>query len=220
MSAERAWVMAVGIGLGSIPLGGLPPLGADDGVAGVDAPGTASSAWSGAPTRLDVLAGLGDRLSRVEAHAHEARRVVVLELAPLLNRLAPRLQDEGLTVEIALALVREGRRSGLDPLLLLAVMLVENEPMDPQARSSVGAVGLMQVMPFHSGGWGCEGDDLTDAAVNICHAARILAHEVGLSPGNLDRALLRYNGCVRGTNTPSCHLYPSKVRRVLAGLRI
>ena len=24
-------------------------------------------------------------------------------------------------------------------------------------------------------------------------------------------ALLRYNGCVRGTNTPDCRLYPSKV---------
>jgi hypothetical protein len=25
-------------------------------------------------------------------------------------------------------------------------------------------------------------------------------------------ALLRYNGCVRGTNTPRCHTYPSKVK--------
>jgi hypothetical protein len=26
------------------------------------------------------------------------------------------------------------------------------------------------------------------------------------------RALLAYNGCVRGTNTPNCHTYPNKVR--------
>jgi hypothetical protein len=25
-------------------------------------------------------------------------------------------------------------------------------------------------------------------------------------------ALLRYNGCVKGTNTPRCHTYPSKVK--------
>ena len=27
------------------------------------------------------------------------------------------------------------------------------------------------------------------------------------------KGLLRYNGCVRGTNTPRCHTYPSKVAR-------
>jgi hypothetical protein len=29
--------------------------------------------------------------------------------------------------------------------------------------------------------------------------------------GTTTAALLRYNGCVRGTNTPDCHRYPSKV---------
>jgi hypothetical protein len=28
---------------------------------------------------------------------------------------------------------------------------------------------------------------------------------------NLNRALLRYNGCVKGTNTPHCHTYSGKV---------
>jgi hypothetical protein len=27
------------------------------------------------------------------------------------------------------------------------------------------------------------------------------------------KGLLRYNGCVRGTNTPRCHTYPTKVAR-------
>jgi hypothetical protein len=31
--------------------------------------------------------------------------------------------------------------------------------------------------------------------------------------GNVRRALLRYNGCVTGSNTPNCRRYPSKVLR-------
>ena len=27
----------------------------------------------------------------------------------------------------------------------------------------------------------------------------------------MERALLRYNGCVKGTNTPHCHTYSGKV---------
>jgi hypothetical protein len=27
------------------------------------------------------------------------------------------------------------------------------------------------------------------------------------------KGLLRYNGCVRGTNTPRCHTYPNKVQK-------
>jgi soluble lytic murein transglycosylase-like protein len=143
---------------------------------------------------------------------------VALEVEPLMDVLAERARDPRLVAEIAVALVREGRRSGIDPKFLLAVLLVENAPVDPEARSIVGAVGLMQVMPFHAGGWGCDGDDLTDPAVNICHGARILEHELRRSPDDVDRALLRYNGCVRGTNTPSCHLYPSRVRSLRASL--
>jgi soluble lytic murein transglycosylase-like protein len=110
-------------------------------------------------------------------------------------------------------LVREGRDAGLDPRLLLSVLLVENPALDSAAVSFVGAVGLMQVMPFHAGQWGCPDGDLRIPDVNICYGARILAHQLRRAKGNLDVALLRYNGCVRGTNTPDCHLYPLKVYR-------
>ena len=93
------------------------------------------------------------------------------------------------------------------------MLLVEDPGLDPAAVSPVGAVGLMQVMPIHAGGWGCDSDDLTDPDVSICHGARILAHYLKETGGNLDRALLRYNGCVRGVNTPNCHLYPMLVYR-------
>jgi hypothetical protein len=40
----------------------------------------------------------------------------------------------------------------------------------------------------------------------------ILADLIKRSP-NVERALQRYNGCVRGTNTPNCHTYSGKVLR-------
>jgi soluble lytic murein transglycosylase-like protein len=64
----------------------------------------------------------------------------------------------------------------------------------------------MQVMPFHAGKWGCASGDLFEIESNICHGVRILASELN-DAGDLSRALLRYNGCVRGTNTPDCRQY-------------
>nr|NIP83169.1 lytic transglycosylase domain-containing protein [Gemmatimonadota bacterium]NIQ59250.1 lytic transglycosylase domain-containing protein [Gemmatimonadota bacterium]NIU79433.1 transglycosylase SLT domain-containing protein [Gammaproteobacteria bacterium]NIX48081.1 transglycosylase SLT domain-containing protein [Gemmatimonadota bacterium]NIY12464.1 transglycosylase SLT domain-containing protein [Gemmatimonadota bacterium] len=83
--------------------------------------------------------------------------------------------------------------------------------LDPEIRSSVGAIGLMQIMPVHRGGWPECGTDLEDIDQNICHGARIFAHYFERSGANIERALLRYNGCVNGTNTPNCHQYPYHV---------
>jgi soluble lytic murein transglycosylase-like protein len=68
----------------------------------------------------------------------------------------------------------------------------------------------MQVMPLHSGKWGCGSKDLFDIESNICHGVQILKQAMIDAP-NTRVALLRYNGCVRGRNTPNCHLYDDKV---------
>jgi soluble lytic murein transglycosylase-like protein len=80
----------------------------------------------------------------------------------------------------------------------------------PGCTSPAGAVGIMQIMPFHSCRWGCSSRNLLNIESNICHGVNILASYIRTSP-NLNKALLRYNGCVRGTNTPNCHTYPRKV---------
>ena len=114
---------------------------------------------------------------------------------------------------IATALIREGGKRDLDPALLVGVLLTENAKLDPQARSNVSARGLMQVMPFHAGKWKqCPSRDLADIDSNICYGTSILADMVKRSP-SMQRALLRYNGCVRGTNTPRCHTYSGKVMK-------
>lgn len=132
------------------------------------------------------------------------------EVAPIERVLLRYRDDPDLARRIARALVREARAVDLEPRLLLAVLLVENPWLDPSARSSVGARGLMQVMPLHRGRWSCEGE-LEDIEANICYGARIFAHYFRSSGGDVDRALLRYNGCVNGTNTPDCRMYPYHV---------
>jgi hypothetical protein len=65
-------------------------------------------------------------------------------------------------------------------------------------------------MPLHSGKWGCGSSDLFDVESNICHGVQILRAALDGAP-NTRVALLRYNGCVRGRNTPNCHQYDDKV---------
>ncbi|MEO8194756.1 MAG: transglycosylase SLT domain-containing protein [Gemmatimonadales bacterium] len=111
---------------------------------------------------------------------------------------------------IAEAVITEGRRKKIDPALLVGVMLVETDNLDPRAKSFVGARGLMQVMPFHRGQWGCKSKDLYNIEGNICHGVSVLADAIKNAP-NLRVALQRYNGCVRGSNTPGCGSYSRKV---------
>jgi soluble lytic murein transglycosylase-like protein len=136
--------------------------------------------------------------------AEEASRV-----ASVLRKYAkdPRTADR-----IAGVIVDEGKRRNLDPALLVGVLLTEDATLDTMARSNVGARGLMQVMPLHSGKWGCGSSNLFSIESNICHGASILQDVMRTAPSTRV-ALLRYNGCVRGSNTRNCHSYPDKVMR-------
>lgn len=149
------------------------------------------------------------RTEAVEVQAQRLEDVFAPQMEPLVASLMLLRNDRDLATRIAVALIREGRKTAIDPRLLLAVMRVENPWLAVDIRSFMGAVGLMQVMPFHAGNWGCADDDLTDLDANICHGAQILASALKRTNRDLTEALLRYNGCVRGTNTPNCHEYPS-----------
>lgn len=119
--------------------------------------------------------------------------------------------------KISWPLVEESYRRNLDPATVMSIMLIESEGK-PTARSFVGATGLMQVMPFWAGRWrGC-GKDLYDIETNLCNGTSILAWYFRNFDGER-KALLGYNGCVRGTNTPRCHTYPDKVARLRDRIR-
>jgi hypothetical protein len=76
----------------------------------------------------------------------------------------------------------------------------------------------MQVMPIHAGSYGCASADLRSVDANVCHGARIL-HTYIVRTRSVARALRRYNGCVRGANTPGCHRYPIRVLRTAGRIR-
>lgn len=162
-------------------------------------------------TDASHLAELTDRATTLRDGMAELERSYAEQVAPLERELKKQSSDPELVRRVAVALVREGHSADVDPRLLLSVLLVEDPRLDLDAVSSQGAIGLMQIMPTHAGAWGCPSDDLRDIDANICHGARILAHYLGAAKGDLEVALLRYNGCVHGTNTPDCHLYPTKV---------
>ena len=200
-------------GLCALVVGGatLPAHGGGDTATGQAGDESAPQPKMGAGSLDATLRRLEGRVDALEERAGAFDVFLVEEIEPLVRSLTRMRDDRAQAQRIALALLREGHRASVSPRLLLAVMAVENPWLEPAASSPVGALGLMQVMPFHAGGWGCVGDDLTDPDTNICHGARILADALERSDGDVDRALLRYNGCVHGTNTPDCHLYPSKV---------
>jgi len=172
---------------------------------------------------LDLILGSGGDRPAVAANAASITGSLPegSEEARIALLLRKRTPDAGRANRVAAALVREGRRANIGGTLLVGVLLTENPDLEPRATSSVGARGLMQVMPFHAGNWGCSSSDLFGIDANICHGVRILADNLKHSR-NLPAALQRYNGCVRGTNTPDCYLYAGKVyryaRRTAVGL--
>ena len=79
---------------------------------------------------------------------------------------------------------------GRDPNLVLAI-IAEESGFDPKAISSVGAVGLMQVMPHWKKVLGITGD-LTDPETNIRAGLQILGFYLEMYQ-DLDMALTAYN---------------------------
>jgi len=118
--------------------------------------------------------------------------------------------------------VREAYTRKIPPALVLGVMLTENDELKSSARSRVGAVGLMQVHPKDWQGTLSRklGTNIHVDSTNLKYGIFILGWVASKAAALVNHrddawrgALLRYNGCVRGTNTPDCQNYPDEVRR-------
>ena len=130
--------------------------------------------------------------------------------APLDADFSRFSSDQRMVRRVTQAVVRYARAHDVSPSLVAAVLVTENRTLKPRAESNVGARGLMQVMPFHAGMKGCPSRDLVNVENNICHGTRILRDVLNRAQTTRG-ALLRYNGCRAGTNTPDCWTYPRAV---------
>lgn len=90
----------------------------------------------------------------------------------------------------------ESMRFNLDPDLVLALIEIESR-FKVLAVSPVGAVGLMQVMPFWKKVIGQESDSLFELRTNIRYGCLILRHYLDIESGQTARALARYNGSLK-----------------------
>jgi hypothetical protein len=135
--------------------------------------------------------------------------------------------DSARADSIAQFAVREAYVRGISPAIIFGVMLTENSRFISTAKSNVGAVGLMQVYPKV---WLTKelgsllGRDLSNDSTNVKYGVFILSQYFRprdksgqTTERDWQTALLRYNGCVHGTNTPRCHTYPDKVQKFVEG---
>ncbi len=125
-------------------------------------------------------------------------------LSPELKRVGSYVAKRYRVSESALqaALVRaqrSGRELGIDPLLIVAVMAIESS-FNPLAESTVGAQGLMQVIPrFHMDKIGDDADDdaaLFDPETNV-RVGSLVIKEGMQRYGSLTRALQYYGGALK-----------------------
>jgi soluble lytic murein transglycosylase len=163
-----------------------------------------------------------------ESHHRIARETGVID-AVAASGLPGRQQQR-----IATAIVREAKRHGIDPLLVVAVIRTESS-FDNYAVSPAGAMGLMQVMPG-TGSWLMKRrgarlgrrTNLFDSELNIEIGTAYLA-ELLARFGSVEKALIAYNAgpgaaarilANRAARTKFMAGYPRKVLGELRNLKI
>jgi soluble lytic murein transglycosylase-like protein len=127
--------------------------------------------------------------------------VWLLDMSTRLKRFIP---DDRERLNLLRLVHLEASKAGLRPDLVIALIHAESH-FNRFAISSVGAQGMMQVMPFWKAELGRPQDNLTDNATNLRYGCTILSFYLRKENGDLNRALARYNGSL------GKHAYSSKV---------
>lgn len=104
---------------------------------------------------------------------------------------------------------------GLDPNLVATVMQIESCG-DPRAVSSVGAMGLFQVMPFHF----VSGEDPYKPGTNATRGLTFLKQALEARGGDIRLALAGYNGGITGAKRPESAWPDEMIRYVYWGTGI
>jgi soluble lytic murein transglycosylase-like protein len=155
-----------------------------------DSPVVAASAVNGLPGALDQIvraaqSAPGRQLPRgMSAHgaswipspaAPLPQAAAAVSGAPVSeDKIAQIAKQAGINPSIVRLVVEEARRQGVDYRMVLAVIQQESS-FNPRATSSVGAKGLMQIMPGTGRGLGVRNsNDLYNPLVNIRAGIRYL----------------------------------------------
>ena len=154
---------------------------------------------------------LRERLKKAieSAHSFEDRFEAEVWLMDMSNRLERFIDDPDHRLELLKLVHREAKRVELPPELVLAVIEVESA-FDRWAISRVGALGLMQVMPFWLDEIGHPDDNLHDPKINVRMGTTILKYYIDMENGDLRAGLARYNG------STGRRKYPDKVFNALS----
>ena len=114
-------------------------------------------------------------------------------LTDMSRRLQKHVPDKDFRIQLLKNVHYEARRAHLEPELVLSVIQVESN-FNPYVISRVGAIGLMQVMPFWLKEIGKPGDSLFRVQTNLRYGCTILKYYLDKEHGSRVRALMRYNG--------------------------
>jgi soluble lytic murein transglycosylase-like protein len=169
--------------------------------------------WAVTAVGVALVAGSGDALApQVSAAQLSCSPYEPLAAAPLEEAAPPDAAQRALvehlsrrfyiaagpTERMVQVAHRAARDVGLDPLLVLAVISIESR-FNPIAESSMGAKGLMQIIPkYHRAKLEEHGGEeaVLDPESNIMVGARILEEYVRRT-GSLEAGLQFYNGAFR-----------------------
>jgi len=121
----------------------------------------------------------------------------------IIHTIRPWVADDSEAQAIAKWVYTYSVRFDLSPELILGVIAVESR-FDHFAVSNVGAIGLMQVMPFWKNKLGSKDDNLLKIETNIRYGCAIIRHYLDRYK-RIDRALAAYNGSLGQMK------YPNKV---------
>ncbi|VAW91500.1 FIG016425: Soluble lytic murein transglycosylase and related regulatory proteins (some contain LysM/invasin domains) [hydrothermal vent metagenome] len=139
-----------------------------------------------------------------DADSFEDRFDAEVWLKDMSTRLTKTIKDPAKRINLLKQIHYEAKRVGLAPELILSIIQVESN-FDRFAISRVGAIGLMQIMPFWLKEIGRTGDNLFNMRTNLRFGCTILKHYLKKEKGNLTYALARYNG------SRNSFVYPKKV---------
>ncbi len=156
--------------------------------------GLALSAHAGpAPRNNPALQSYLRETFARQDHGFRNRYVARVWLTVMSRRLKPYVENSARRLRLLVAIHEAARQAHVSPELVLAIINVESR-FHRFAVSSVGAQGLMQIMPFWLHEIGRPQDNLFNVRTNLRIGCSILHYYLKQARGDYALALERYNG--------------------------